>query len=65
MLRPTMQANSRNRSALLGGARAPVVGAAGPSGSIYDDETAKAIESHSNKLQEELHSKVLALKSVC
>ena len=60
------RSTAQNRGALFSGARAPSSnGYGGGSGStIYDDETAKAIESHNNAQQAELHQKILALKSV-
>lgn len=55
--------NVSKRQQLLGGARAPTVGGSSTT-NIYDDETAKSIESHSNLLQSQLFDKVSTLKGV-
>eukprot|EP00929_Paragymnodinium_shiwhaense_P078376 TRINITY_DN40612_c0_g1_i1.p1 TRINITY_DN40612_c0_g1~~TRINITY_DN40612_c0_g1_i1.p1 ORF type:complete len:129 (+),score=16.68 TRINITY_DN40612_c0_g1_i1:190-576(+) len=52
-----------NRAALFG-SRAHGASAPATSGSIYDDATAKALESENNRSQEELHQKVLAFKGI-
>ena len=61
MQRSTNQA----RTALFEGARATSgVAAGGKPTSVYDDETAKMLEASNNAQQEELHKKLLMLKSV-
>ena len=67
MLRPMQrsQPTTQTRAALFEGARAPGAAAGSTKGSsVYDDETAKMLESSNNKQQEELHKKLLMLKSV-
>lgn len=64
MLRGQGMNQRQARSELFSRAGGPSAPAPGPSRTIYDDETARSIEAHSNSMQTELHQKVLALQSV-